>query len=145
MRLIQCNDNRAPGTSDQPIYGRTEMERMALEGPMVVPLPPAYKFNNTEVMEYITGILQRYNAQGAYGILAAVGKSGKEVIPTIVLGIPGRKLVNSDLAKPPSNLGLLIQDNCMLPVAGYDTPWSSEKVRNLEQLDLRACSVGLEG
>jgi len=121
------------------------MDRMALAGPMVVALPPTYEFNNTEVTEYIMGILQGFNVQGAYGLLAAVEKKGGEVIPTIVFGIPGLKLVNSDIPEPPSNLGLLIQDNCMLPVAGYYTPWSSEKVRNLDQLDLRPCSIGLEG
>ena len=112
---------------------------------MVVPLTPSYEFNTSEVMDYITQILQQFNLQGAYGILAAVERGEGDFAPTIVFGIPGRKLLNSDLPPPPNNLGLLIQDNRILPVAGPDTPWATQKVKHINQLTLEPCSVGLQG
>jgi len=123
------------------------MGRIALAGPRVVPLPQAYKFDNIKITDYITQILQKFCVQGAYGILAAVENSREEINPTVIFGIPGWRLVESVLPQPPSNLGLLVQDNCMVLGAGKGTAWSwsANPVRNRHQIDLRPCSVGLEG
>ena len=120
------------------------MVRMARAGVKIVPLPPAYQFDNIAITDYITQILQQFSIQGGYGILAAVENSG-QINPTVVFGLPGLNIVKSDLPQPPSNLGLHVQDNCMHPVVGHETAWSANPIRNLQQLDLQPCSVGLEG
>ena len=119
--------------------------RMALVGPRVVPLPRGYEFDNIAITDYITQILEQFDVQGAYGILAAVENSGGEINPTVILGLPGFNLVQSELLQPPSDLRLLVQDNCMHRVPAHEAAWSGDRVRNLQQLDLQPCSVGLEG
>ena len=121
------------------------MERMALQGPRVVLLPRGYKFDNIAITDYITKILEQFGIQDSYGILAAVQNSAGEINPTVIFGLPGLKLVESDLPQPPSNLRLLVQNDCMLLVAGHETRWAMGPVRNLQKLDLQPCSVGLDG
>ncbi|KAG0640723.1 hypothetical protein HOY80DRAFT_1135746 [Tuber brumale] len=115
-----------------------------MAGPVIMPLPQTYEFDNAEITDYVTQVLQQFSVQDAYGILAAVENSRGEIDPTVIFGIPGLNLVGSDLPKPPNNLGLLVQDDCMLAVNGYETTWSADPVKNLQQLDLQPCSVGLE-
>ncbi|KAG0126988.1 hypothetical protein HOY82DRAFT_626411, partial [Tuber indicum] len=115
-----------------------------MAGPVIVPLPQTYEFDNAEITDYITQVLQQFSIQDAYGILAAVENSRGEINPTIILGIPGLSLVRPDLPQPPNNLRLLVQDDCMLAVNDYKTTWSADPIKNLQQLDLQPCSVGLE-
>ncbi|PWW72574.1 hypothetical protein C7212DRAFT_366492 [Tuber magnatum] len=116
-----------------------------IAGPVIMPLPKTYEFDNGEITDYITEVLRQFGFQDSYGLLAAVQSGGGEIKPTIIFGIPGLNLVGPDLPPPPNNLGLLVQNNCMLAVHSYETTWSLDPVKNLQQLDLQPCSVGLEG
>ncbi|RPB00400.1 hypothetical protein L873DRAFT_1899888 [Choiromyces venosus 120613-1] len=149
--LIESYPNRDPcpvtGQLSHTI-GHPKTQRVAMDcgvvGPEIRPLPQSAQYHITEISGYITTVLQQLNRQDAYGLFAGVRENGGQVVPTLIFGLPQVNVPEVVLPPTPNDLPILVKDDCIVLMNGFEATWAMDPVSDVEKIRLEALSVGIE-
>lgn len=114
-------------------------------GPAIRSLPPNSPFDVALISTYITGVLQQFDKQHSYGILATVEHYGRPSVPTIIFGLPGMILEEVLFPPTPYKLPIMARDDCVVFTTGLQRAWELSEVQDVRELSLVRCSIGIEG
>jgi len=113
-------------------------------GPEITHLPPMTEINVSEISSFITSVLQELNTQNSYGIFAGVRQPGGPIIPTFIFGFPGLDLDQVILPPTPNHAPIWLREGGILLLNELETAWALESIKDVNQLTLQSCSVGIE-
>jgi len=110
-----------------------------------MPLAPGAPYDPAEISDYITSVLQLFNTDDAYGLLAGIKENGGPVVPTLIFGIPPPNILSIALPPTPFGLPILVRQDWIMSANGLEARWKEVPVNDIDKITLAAVSVGVEG